>query len=94
MTQEKIHIDGQEADGYLIPLPSCNLVFITKGNSLLACGAVDAMAMDKFNVPTATISGVATVDDLLNGEVKAVNKAAEALGVAPGLSGRDALAKL
>lgn len=94
MSHETVDIGGQTADGYVIPLETCKLVFITKGNSLLACGAVDVMVMDKFNVPTAKVTGVATVEDLLNGEVKAVNKAAEALGIAAGVSGRDALAKM
>ena len=94
MKPEKLDIGGQAAEGYVIPLETCNLVFMTQGNSLLACGAVNAMALDTFNVPTATVSGVATVEDLLDGEVKTVNKAAEALGVAPGQTGREALAKL
>lgn len=94
MVHETLTIEGCAADGYVIPLETCKLVFITKGNSLLACGAVNATALDKFNVPAATISGVATVDDLLNGEVKAVNTAAAARGVAVGMSGRDALIKL
>jgi len=94
MKHEKIDVGGQEADGYVIPLETCNLVFITKGNSLLACGAVDVMVMDKFNVPTAKVTGVSTVDDLLNGEVKAVNEAAAALGVAAGDNGRTALTKM
>ncbi len=94
MIHEQLTIDGQTADGYMIPLESCTLVFITKGNSLLACGAVDVMALDKFNVPAAKITGVATVDDLLNGEVKAVNDTAATRGVHIGMSGRDALSKL
>ncbi len=94
MAHETFQIDGQEADGYVIPLEQCNLVFVTKGNSLLACGAIDAMAMDKFAVPTAVVTGVSTVHELLNGEVKTVNKAATERGAAPGESGRDALAKL
>ncbi len=94
MKHEKIEIGDQEADGYVIPLESCNLVFATKGNSLLACGAIDVAAMDKFNVPTAKVTGVSSVDDLLNGEIKAVNQAAEARGVTSGMRGRDALARL
>ncbi len=94
MMHEKLTIEGQPADGYVIRLESCKLVFITKGNSLLACGAVDVMALDTFKVPAAKITGVATVDDLLNGEVKAVNDTASTRGVQIGMSGRDALSKL
>ena len=95
MTHQEIEIDGaDEARGYVIPLERCNLVFITKHNSLLACGAVDVMALDKLDVPAAKVTGVATTEELLNGEVKAVNDHAAALGVTVGESGRDALAKL
>jgi len=90
--QQRIEIDGVEAVGYVIPLPSCNLVFVTKGNALLACGAVDVDALDKFGLPAMKVTGVATVDDLLNGEVKAVNLAATACGAAVGQTGRQALA--
>ena len=89
-----LDIDGAPADGYVVPLGTCNLVFICKGNSLLACGAVDIEALNAFHVPAASMSGVATLDDLLAGEVRKVNAAAAALGVAAGQTGREALKKL
>jgi uncharacterized protein YunC (DUF1805 family) len=42
----------------------------------------------------AIVSGVKNYDDMLKAEVKAVSAAAAALGVAAGMSGKEALAKL
>lgn len=91
---EAVTLKDHGATGYCIPLENCNLVFVVKGNSLLACGAFDVVALDKFNVPAAKITGVSTVDDLLAGEVKQVNDAARACGVMPGDTGTAALAKM
>ena len=91
---QKVTLGDIQADGYVIPLETCNLVFITKGNSLLACGAVDVGALEKFAVPAAAISGVSTVDDLLAGVVKAANSFASQRGVHPGDTGAEALQKL
>lgn len=93
---ETAHTNIQELDaiGYVIPLRTCKLVFAVKGNSLLACGAVDVHALDKFKVPAAKVTGVATVEDLLEGEIRDVNQGASARGVRPGETGREGLAKL
>ncbi len=82
------------AEGYAIPMDTCHLVFIKKGNGLLACGAFDIGALDKFNVPAAKITGVATLEDLLDGTVVSVNQSGQALGLTTGMTGRDALAQL
>ncbi len=94
MHHEEIHLNGKTGDGYVIPLKTCNLVFIKTPDGLLACGAIDVAALDTFNIPAARISGVATLDDLLNGTVREANQHAAARGVQPGMSGRDALEKL
>lgn len=94
MSWETIDSVHGAAKGYVLPLESCNLVFITKGNSVLGCGALDVAALDRLQVPAARISGVASVQDLLDGVVKEVNAGAAGRGVQVGDSGRDALDKL
>lgn len=91
---EEVDLSEWDARGYVIPLETCNLVFVTKGNSLLACGAVDVDALDKLSVPAAKITGVSTVQELLDGNVKAMNQAAAARGVQAGDRGHVALLKL
>lgn len=91
MTTETLEINGQPAEAHVITLPACNLVFITKGNALLACGAVDVDALDKFGLPAIKVTGVSTPTELLDGEVKAVNQTAAARGAHVGQTGRDAL---
>jgi uncharacterized protein YunC (DUF1805 family) len=90
--KETIEVAGAPAEGYVIPMPACNLVFVTKGKALLGCGVLDVSALDKFGVAAIKVTGVASVDDLLNGEVKAVNETAAGFGAAVGQTGREALA--
>ncbi len=92
--QETFEIDGVPAEGYVVPLGTCNLVFAKKGNSLLACGAIDIAALEKLNVAAAKVTGVATLAELLDGQVQAVNQSAARQGATVGQTGREALARM
>ena len=59
---------------------------------MLGCGAFDVEVLNKFEYPAARVFGVATVEDLLNGEIRDVNQAAQDRGIQAGMSGREALA--
>lgn len=87
-------INGESADGYVVPVGECKLVFIKKGQALLACGAIDIEALDKFNVPAAKVTGVSTLDELLDGTVQRVNATATQQGAIAGQSGRSTLETL
>ncbi len=90
-THTHLDINGEAADGYVIPVGACTLVFIKKGEALLACGAIDIAALDKFKVPAAKVTGVATLDELLDGTVRAVNATATQQGAVAGQTGRATL---
>ena len=96
MIQEKVAYKNGEAEGYVIPLGPANLVLVVTKRGMVGCGAFDVAAMDKFNYPAARVrptrgSSIANVEDLLSGEIKDANAAAEKLGVEAGMSGKDAL---
>ena len=57
-------------------------------------GRITHATADKTGDAVAIVSGVKNYDDMLKAEVKAVSAAAAALGVAAGMSGKEALAKL
>ena len=57
-------------------------------------GRITRATADKTGDALAIVSGVKNYDDMLKAEVKAVSAAAAALGVAAGMSGKEALAKL
>ena len=57
-------------------------------------GRITSATADKTGDALAVVSGVKNYDDMLKDEVTAVSAAAAALGVAAGMSGKEALAKL
>ncbi|MDD4255960.1 MAG: YunC family protein [Methanofollis sp.] len=92
-------IGGKKAEGFVIPLGPANLVFVKMEKGLVGCGAVDVQALEKFGYAAAKVrlaSGpsIRTVDDILAGTIAAANGPARALGIAEGMSGREALERL
>ncbi len=94
MKKAVLRIGSKTAEAYEIPLGPVSLVFAHTDTGLLACGAFDVMALDRFSYPAARVTGVATVEELLAGKVKDANEQAKKRGVQPGLSGKDALEKM
>jgi uncharacterized protein YunC (DUF1805 family) len=99
MVNEKVQLTSKQADGYVIPLGTINLVMVITDVGMVGCGAFDVDALDGFDYPSARVKsttggGIVTIDDLLRGEVKDANKAARQLGVEKGMSGRDALDRM
>jgi uncharacterized protein YunC (DUF1805 family) len=96
MMEETIRLKNSEAAGYVVPLGPVNLVWIVARQGLVGCGAFDIKALEKFGYPAARVravgaSSVATLADLLLGEIREANTGAEDIGVAVGMSGREAL---
>ena len=96
MLQAKVQLTNKQADGYVISLGPVNLVNVVTDIGMVGCGAFDVAALDHFGYPAARVkatrgTSIATVDDLLVGEVKDANAAASKLGVKIGMSGREAL---
>jgi len=99
MIHEKVQLTNKEADGYVIPLGPVNLVGVMTDVGMVGCGAFDVAALDNFSYPAARVkatrgTSIATIDDLLVGEVKDANEAAGKLGVKVGMSGREALDRM
>ncbi len=96
MNHIKVQLTRKQADGYVIPLGTINLVNVVTDAGMVSCGAFDVAALNNFNYPAAKVrpsqgGSIATIDDLLQGIVKEVNPAAEKLGLKVGITGRDAL---
>jgi uncharacterized protein YunC (DUF1805 family) len=99
MKQTSIRAGQAQAQGYEIPLGPVNLVFAVTATGMLACGAFDVAALDRFKYPAARVKSatgapIATVDDLLAGIVKDANEGAAKRGVTVGMTGRQALERL
>ncbi len=94
--KETIVTESGEAEGYVVEMHTVNIVFAKTRSCLLACGAFNVAALDLFKCGAARVkgtgnSGIASVDDLLDGEVVEVNGTAKKLSVQTGISGREAL---
>ena len=99
MMHEKIQLTSKEADGYVIFLGPFNLVSVNTDVGMVGCGAFDVAALDSFGYPAARVRStkeglIATIEDLLEGEVKDANEEAIKLGVKVGMSGREALDRM
>lgn len=114
MQHTKIKLVAKQADGYCINLrPSSkgirkaypaglspvNLIFVVADKGMLACGAFNVAALDKFSYPAAVArstsgSPIASIDELLSGVVKEANASAIKLGVKAGMPAKNALEKL
>jgi len=96
MIHTKVQLTGKDADGYVIPIGSLNLVNVVTDRGMVGCGAFDVAALNNFGYPAARVrpskgSSIATIDDLLMGIVKEVNPAGEKLGLKVGMTGKEAL---
>ena len=91
---DKLNINGIEFDAYRIPTANASLLAISAKNGMLACGYLKVETADKLGDALAIVTGVSCYDDMLEKSVVAVSKSAEAMGVAIGMSGKDALVKM
>ncbi len=96
---EKIQLKNKQAEGFVIPLGSLNLVGVVTDVGLAGCGAFDVSALENFNYPAVKVRSekgvpVATIEDLLLGIVKEANAGAVKLGICVGMTGREALEKM
>lgn len=96
MNHIRIQLTRKQADGYVIPLGTINLVNVVTDMGMVGCGAFDVAALNNFGYPAAKVKpskggSIATIDDLMQGIVKEVNPAAEKLGLKVGITGKEAL---
>ena len=91
---EMLNLDGALFDGYAIPSGNTFILVIRAKNGFLGCGYISLETAEKVGDAVAIVTGVKNFDDMLNARVKSVSSAAAGLGVAPGMSGRDALLKM
>ena len=91
---DKVNLDGNELDAITFATQNTKILVIRAANGMLGCGYISTETAAKVGDVLAIVSGVANYDDMLQAVVKAVSPAAEALGVRPGMTGRDALLKM
>lgn len=93
-----ICLDGKVALGFRVELPKTRLLAISTGKGYIMCGALDVALLDARLADRRVVAGralgVRTFADLLERPLADVTAAARALGVEPGMTGRDALLRM
>ena len=91
---DTVQLDGNSLDAITFATQNTKILAIRAARGLLGCGYISTETAAKVGDALAVVSGVSNYEDMLKASVKAVSPAAEALGVTPGMSGRDALLKM
>ncbi|MBQ4106100.1 MAG: DUF1805 domain-containing protein [Lentisphaeria bacterium] len=91
MEFDTVQLDGRAHAAATLPMTHGVLLVIYAPKGVLGCGYLSLAAAEKFSDPLAIVTGVRTYDDMLRAEIKQVSTAAAALGVKPGMTGREAL---
>ncbi len=91
---DTVTIDGIAFQAHCIALQHGSLLLIQGQQGMLGCGYFNIETAEKLHDALAIVSGVKNYDDMLAATVKTVSGAAAALGVTPGMSGREALLRM
>ena len=91
---KKINKDGIEINTVLIQMPKANLIIAASGCGFVMCGYLDISIAEKMGDIACVVSGVSTVDQMLEKPVVKLTEAAKTLGIELGMSGLDALKKM
>lgn len=93
-----IAVGERTALGFRVELPQTHLIAISTDKGYIMCGALDVALLDERLADRRVVAGralgVRSFADLLERPLTDVTAAAHALGVAPGMSGRDALLRM
>jgi uncharacterized protein YunC (DUF1805 family) len=87
-------VNGVMIEGFCLPVPPSNLIFIIAPGGFLGCGFFDMKTFDKLGIPAVRITGVSTLEELLAGKASEVTECAEKLGIRIGMAGYDALLRI
>jgi uncharacterized protein YunC (DUF1805 family) len=90
-----IRYEGVEAIGVEVSLPKTTLISVSTEKGYIMCGALDVLLLNERLKDRKIIAGravgVKTIEQLMEAPLESVTFEAEALGVIPGMKGREAL---
>jgi uncharacterized protein YunC (DUF1805 family) len=95
MTLKEFLLNGKKYWGFEGEIsPGTNLVFIKGGKGFIMCGYLNLETAEKMNNVAAVVTGVKTVDDMLNKNIESSTTNAQKIGIVPGISVLKALEKI
>jgi uncharacterized protein YunC (DUF1805 family) len=91
-----LRFNGGEAIGSTYQWPGGQYCAIHTSKGLVGCGIYDIRSANEFSLAVAIARGTPAnplrePEDLFNAKILEVSRAAEALGVKPGMTGREAV---
>jgi uncharacterized protein YunC (DUF1805 family) len=90
-----IRYEGVEAIGVEVSLPKTTLISVSTAKGYIMCGALDVSLLNEKlkdrNIIAGRAVGVKTIEQLMEAPLESVTFEAEALGIVPGMKGKDAL---
>ncbi len=87
---KNFNIDGRSLTGIEVELPNApNLVLLRGEKGFVMCGYLNINVCEKLGLIAAIVSGVKTVEDLLDAQIKASTTKAKELGIVPGKKVRE-----
>jgi len=91
---EQIRLKNGTALGIKVDLPKAPIVIITAQKGFAMCGYLNMESVNKTGEVAVRVTGVKTFDDVLEARVANVSDKARELGIAEGITARDALEKM
>lgn len=95
MRMEPIDLGGRTALAVEVKLPKTTLLVVTTDKGYIMCGALDVGLLNERlkerGIIAGRATGVKTIDELLEAPLESVTYGAEALGILPGMKGKDAV---
>lgn len=91
---KQILIKNSPINTVLIPLDKANLIIVYATRGFIMCGYLDIAVAEKMNDAACIVSGVSSVEQLLEKPVVKLTSKAEQLGICLGETGQQALEKM
>jgi len=84
----------RDCTGVSIEMEKSKLLVIKAEKGIIGCGYISIEIAEKFEEAIAIITGVSSIEEMLEKPVVRVSKKARELGIKEGMSGREALEKM
>jgi uncharacterized protein YunC (DUF1805 family) len=91
MRSQAIPLTHGEATGYVLDLGNAPLLIITTHNGYLMCGYLNIAAANKIGDVAGRVTGVRTLEEILNAKIIEVSDKARQKGLKEGMTGKEFL---
>ena len=82
---DRIQVDGKYLQGLKVELKGLPpLLLISGEKGFVMCGYLNVEVAEKLEAAAAIVTGVKSLEDVLNAEIKAATSKAKAMGLQPG----------